>query len=61
MKWCCSCAAQKSITYILNRPPLLCVNVYVYTVYEKQRAEKEHDRDLPRHSKTRVPAGQVAS
>jgi hypothetical protein len=28
------------------------VNVYVYTVYVKQRAEKQYDRKLPRHSMT---------
>ncbi len=46
------CAVQNSIAYILNRRPLLYVNVYVYTVYVKQRAEKQYDRNLPRHSRT---------
>ncbi len=49
---CPGCAAQNSIAYILNRPPLLCVNVFVYTVYVKQRAEKQHVRNLPTHSRT---------
>jgi hypothetical protein len=30
------CSAQDFIAYILNRPPLLCVNIYAYV---KQRAE----------------------
>jgi hypothetical protein len=35
-----------------NRPPLLCVYVYIYTLYVKQRAEKQQVRNLPRHSRT---------
>jgi hypothetical protein len=43
---------RSEFAYILNRPPLLCVNVYEYTVYVKQRAEKQHVKNLPRHSRT---------
>jgi hypothetical protein len=28
------------------------VNIYAYTVYVKQRAEKQHVRNLPRHSRS---------